>query len=768
MIKEVDILEEAKDNFLTYSSEVLTDRAIPSAEDGLLSAQRKILWTMEDYLKMNKGSKTKKCNAIVGSTLMTSYFHGDQSCYGVLCKMSQDYLMRYPLVIGQGSLGTQENNDMKASSRYTEAKPSVYTDLMMLDFKKNVVPLKETYNGEFMEPVVLPSLFPNSICNGKQAIGISMSHSSCCHNLTEVCNAIVAYIKNNNLTVDELLTIMPGPDFPLENTVINKNDIKYAFQTGHSKTSLKVRGKYKIKDNIITFITIPYRTYRNKIKEQIEKNIEEFDKILDDFNDESSLGQNKLVFKLKDGVNPEYALSKIFALTDLQTSISYNMNFIVDGTPKLCSMLDLIKYYVKHQINILLKATNYDKIKAEKRKHILEGIILIINNIDKAINIIKNSNNKTIAEENLIKEFNIDAIQAKAVLDIKLSRLTKLDKNDTIKEIEEKNRIINECTKIIEIKEYREKILINKIIELRDKYGDERRTELLQLEVPKTSKPNFIPKDIILGIDNHYNIKIIDSLTSFKTKRNKENYQYIIKTSTDKNLIVFMADGKTYKVDLKDIEKNLNAIAILSQSGKIIDILEETNKKYLMFVTKNGMLKKTSIEEYKNIRRNSTSAIKLKDGDEVRKIHYIDDEPIIIITENGQTIYFDTSTIKPVGRAAMGVIGIKLKDGDSVASFAVVENKEYILTVSTNGNAKKTLLSEYTIQNRGGVGIIGYKCSNGDKVADILNVNEKDTIIIYNEAKLIKISCSDVPTFGRNSQGNHIGKYGKITNINII
>ena len=224
-ITEVDIYDESKESFLTYASEVLTDRAIPSAEDGLLSAQRKILWTMEDFLKMSNKGKTKKCNAIVGSTLATSYFHGDQACYGVLCKMSQPYLMRYPLIQGQGSLGTQENNDMVASSRYTEAKPSKFADLMMENFKKNAVPLKETYNGEFYEPVILPGMFPNAICNGRQAIGISMSHSSMPHNLSEVCDGIIAYIRNKNITIDELMVYIQGPDFPIETVVINSKDI---------------------------------------------------------------------------------------------------------------------------------------------------------------------------------------------------------------------------------------------------------------------------------------------------------------------------------------------------------------------------------------------------------------------------------------------------------------------------------------------------------------------------------------------------------------
>jgi DNA gyrase subunit A len=420
-ITEIDILEESKDNFLTYAEEVLTDRAIPSAEDGLLSAQRKILWTMEDHLKMNSRSKTKKCNAIVGSTLATSYFHGDASCYGVLCKMSQDFLMRYPLIEGQGSLGTQESNDMVASSRYTEARPSKFADLMMNDFKKKVVPEKETYNNEYMEPIVLPAMFPNALCNGRQAIGISMAHNSQPNNLTEVCNAIIKYIQNDGLTIDELLEVMPGPDFPLAGTVINKKDIRAAFATGKSSVSLKVRGDYEIKDDEIIFTTIPYRTYRNKIKEQIEKNADELEKFIDDFNDESNLGKNKLIFHVKKGIAPEKALLKIFALTDLQTTVSYNMNYIVNGTPKLCSMIDLIKEYITHQTDVLLKATEFDKEKAEARKHVLEGLLVAIEDIDTAIELIKSSNDKNEAEQKLINHFKITSIQAKAILDMKLA-----------------------------------------------------------------------------------------------------------------------------------------------------------------------------------------------------------------------------------------------------------------------------------------------------------------------------------------------------------
>jgi DNA gyrase subunit A len=385
---------------------------------------------------MNNKSKTKKSASIVGSTLASSYFHGDASCYGALCKMAQPYLMRYPLIEGQGSLGTQEANGMQASSRYTEAKPSQYADLMMNDFKKNVVPTVETYNGEYMEPVVLPSIFPNAIVNGREAIGISMSHNSLPANLTEVCDGIVAFIKSSeNITLDELMSHIKGPDFPLGGTVINSRDIKEAYRTGHSKVSLKVRGDYEIKGQDIIFTSIPYRTYRNKIKEQITKNIDELDGVIEDFNDESSLGNNRLIFTVKKGVNPENAVNKLFAYTDLQTTLSYNMNFIVNGTPKLCSLIDLIKAYVNHQNNVMIKAAEFDKEKAEARAHILEGLLLAVDKIDEVIKIIKSSENKATAAQSLMSFLSIDEIQANAILDMKLARLTKINKQELVDEL---------------------------------------------------------------------------------------------------------------------------------------------------------------------------------------------------------------------------------------------------------------------------------------------------------------------------------------------
>ena len=770
LITEVDILDEARDNFLTYSSEVLSDRAIPSAEDGLLSAQRKILWTMEDYLKMDSKSKTKKCNAVVGSTLATSYYHGDAACYGVLCKMSQDFLMRYPLVQGQGSLGTQENNDMVASSRYTEAKPSIYTDLMMNDFKKGVVPLKETYNGEFMEPVVLPSLFPNAICNGRQAIGISMAHNSAPNNLTEVCNTAIAYIEGKINNVDDLLQYMPGPDFPLGGTVLNIKDVRKAFETGKSTVSLKIQGDYEIDGQTITFTTIPYRTYRNKIKEQIEKNIDTFDELLSDFDDESSIGSNKLVFHVKSGVSPNKVLNKLFLLTDLQTTLSYNMNFIVNGTPKLCSMIELINCYVKHQESILIKATEYDKDKAEARAHILEGLIAAVDKIDEVIELIKKSANRQEAKDKLIGFLSIDETQAVAILDMKIGRLTRIDKEELINELKEKQEIIAKCIDILTHQETRNSCLIKEIAELRDKYGDIRRTKLTNSEIPKNEKePTPVEiKDCMVIITNQNKVKRVD-IKNFKPQRRnsvgvKTNGDVVIfsqKTNTQDYLLVFTTRGKMYRILVDNIPEGTNTTSgvLLSTLIEMEDnecpvayttLNRDTDKKFIVFATKNGIVKKVPLEEYDKMKRNGVLAISLKDGDEVRDVIFTNQEEIVVATKGGHLIRFETAEMPISSRIAQGVKGINLNDGDEVIGVSAIIDEQFCIIVCKNALGKKIPTKEIPTQKRGGKGMNYSK----EPVAGIAFSNPADNLLISGNISSLVVSVDDISVSSRIAQGS--------------
>lgn len=769
-IKKIDILDETKDCFLIYSEEVLTDRAIPAAEDGLLSAQRKILWTMEDYLKMDSKSKTKKCNALVGSTLATSYFHGDSSCYGALCKMSQDYLMRYPLIIGQGSLGTQENNDMKASSRYTEAKPSIYADLMMQDFKKNVVPLKETYNGEFMEPIMLPSLFPNAICNGRQGIGVSMAHNSAPHNLTEVCNAAIALIEKGDLTIDEVLSYISGPDFPLGGTVLNIKDVRAAFASGKSNVSLKIQGDYEIDGQDIVFTSIPYRTYRNKIKEQIEKNIDVLSELIDDFDDESNIGQNKLVFHVKDGISVSKALNKLFLLTDLQSTLSYNMNYIVNGTPKLCSMVDLLHAYVNHQEDVLVNATTFDKEKAEARAHILEGLIAAVDKIDEVIALIKQSAGRADARIKLMDFLSVDEVQANAILDMKLGKLTRIDKEELVNELKEKKEFIAKCIEILTNKEVRNKVLISKITQLRDTYGDARRTKLLNTDIPKQEKEVVVvePKDCVVVVTKKNTIKRIDAKNFKAQKRNTTGVKtgdivlFSQKTNTQNTLMVFSSKGKMYRVLVDNIPEGTNAsngtpisTLIEFENGEkpmaFTTMTRDTDKKFIFFATKNGTIKKVPLDEYDKMKRTGIIAISFKDSDELVDVTFINQEQMLLVTKNGMTIRFGTAEMPISSRTAQGVKGMKLNDGDSViAALPIVDSADYLAVVSKNGLGKKMQIDELTLQNRGGKGLLCYK----GEIAGAEIIKESDNLLINGGKSSIVISGKDIPTLGRVSMGN--------------
>lgn len=770
LITEVDILDEAKDNFLTYAEEVLTDRAIPAAEDGLLSAQRKILWTMESYLKMDNKSKTKKCNAIIGSTLATSYFHGDIACYGVLRKMAQEFLMRYPLVTGQGQLGTQENNDMFSSSRYTEAKPSKFTDLMMNDFSKNVVPTKETYNGEFQEPVILPSLFPNAICNGRQAIGISMAHNSAPHNLTEVCNAAIALIEKGDLTIDEVLSYIPGPDFPLGGTVLNIKDVRAAFASGKSNISLKIQGDYEIDGQDIIFTSIPYRTYRNKIKEQIEKNIDVLSELIDDFDDESNIGQNKLVFHVKDGVSVSKALNKLFLLTDLQSTLSYNMNYIVNGTPKLCSMVDLLHAYVDHQEEVLVNATTFDKEKAEARAHILEGLIAAVDKIDEVIALIKQSAGRADARTKLMDFLSVDEVQANAILDMKLGKLTRIDKEELVNELKEKKEFIAKCIEILTNKEVRNKVLISKITQLRDTYGDARRTKLLNTDIPKQEKEVVVvePKDCVVVVTKKNTIKRIDAKNFKAQKRNTTGVKtgdivlFSQKTNTQDTLMVFSSKGKMYRVLVDNIPEGTNAsngtpisTLIEFENGEkpmaFTTMTRDTDKKFIFFATKNGTIKKVPLDEYDKMKRTGIIAISFKDGDELADVTFINQEQMLLVTKNGMAIRFGTAEMPISSRTAQGVKGMKLNDGDSViAALPIVDPVDYLAIVSKNGLGKKMQIDELTLQNRGGKGLLCYK----GEIAGAEIIKESDNLLINGDKSSIVISGKDIPTLGRISMGN--------------
>lgn len=772
LITEVDILDEAKENFLVYAEEVLTDRAIPAAEDGLLSVHRKILWTIEDVLKLTNKSKFKKSASIVGSTLASAYFHSDSSCYGALCKMAQPYLNRYPLVEGDGNLGTQEGNGMEAASRYTNSRPSKYADLMFNDFKKNVVPMKETYNGEYYEPVVLPAGFPNALVNGREAIGISLAHNSMPNNLSEVCEGIMAYLDNENITLDEMMKYIPGPDFPLGGVVINKSAIKEAYRTGHSAVSLKVRGDYEVSGQTITFTTIPYRTYRNKIKEQITKNVDELDKYIEDFHDLSNVGKNKLVFKVRKDVNPEAAVLKLFELTDLQTSLSYNMNFIVNGTPKLCSLIDLIKAYVVHQEEILICAANYDMEKALARIHILEGLLKAVDKINEVIELIKGSKDKSEANLKLRDFLIIDSTQAEAILDMKLARLTKINKQELVDELKEKRDLVEDCKRIIGEKLYRFQILKEKVLALKKDYGDARRTKLEELAVAKEEKEvaEIIPEDVVVTITRSGAAKRvpaknyrIQNVRGKGAKNSSETALSIISTNTIDYLLLFTNEGKMYRVAVDSIPVGTNAtkevpfssFSQIPASERVVAATSanrENNPKYVVFFTKNGLMKKTMLDEYAKTKKSTgIQAIKLAENDSIANVVLMDEEEVIVLTKKGMGIRYGTQSVAAIGRLTLGVKSIKLDEGDSViAGLPIMRQDSYVAILNEDGCGKKIKVDEFSYQNRGGKGVI----ASPKNIADAALIEDSDSVLIGGISSSICITTADIPTLNRPSIGN--------------
>ena len=694
--------------------------------------------------------------------------------------------MRYPLVTGQGQLGTQENNDMFSSSRYTEAKPSKFTDLMMNDFNKNVVPTKETYNGEFQEPIILPSLFPNAICNGRQAIGISMAHNSAPHNLTEVCNAAIALIEKGELTIDEVLSYIPGPDFPLGGTVLNIKDVRTAFASGKSNISLKIQGDYEIDGQDIVFTSIPYRTYRNKIKEQIEKNIDVLSELIDDFDDESNIGQNKLVFHVKDGVSVSKALNKLFLLTDLQSTLSYNMNYIVNGTPKLCSMVDLLHAYVDHQEEVLVNATTFDKEKAEARAHILEGLIAAVDKIDEVIALIKQSAGRADARIKLMDFLSVDEVQANAILDMKLGKLTRIDKEELVNELKEKKEFIAKCIEILTDKEVRNKVLISKITQLRDTYGDARRTKLLNTDIPKQEKEVVVvePKDCVVVVTKKNTIKRIDAKNFKAQKRNTTGVKtgdivlFSQKTNTQDTLMVFSSKGKMYRVLVDNIPEGTNAsngtpisTLIEFENGEkpmaFTTMTRDTDKKFIFFATKNGTIKKVPLDEYDKMKRTGIIAISFKDGDELADVTFINQEQMLLVTKNGMAIHFPTDEINPIGRVTAGVKAIKLDESDEVIAGLPINNKnDYLAIVTARGLGKKLSLEELPLQQRAGKGVIIYKTTDTSGV--IIGggmVDDSDNLLIVGKPKSICISTKDIPKLSRTSIGNIMLKNSLISSI---
>ena len=768
-----DLINELGTNFIEYAVAVNTDRSIPDARSGLKPVARRILWSAFESGHTFSKPHVKSAR-IVGDVMGKYHPHGDSSIYGAMTRLSQNWVMRYPLIDWHGNNGNIAG-DGAAHMRYTEARLSKITeDGMLQGIKKKNVDFIPNYSEDAEEPTTLPAIFPNLLCNPNSGIGVAMACSWAPHNLREVAKCIEGYIDGKEFE-------LPGPDFPTGGIIINKNDIPGIMKTGHG--SVKVRGKYNIEKNKIIFYEIPYGTTIEGLVEEIGKVAEEDIKDITDIRDESNKKGIRIVIECDKNINPEGIVKKLFVKTKLQTSFSYNQVALIDKTPTELNLEDCLKIYLKHNIECLIKEIKFDLKKAGDRLEIVNGLLIALEDIDNIIAKIKASENAAAARETLMSEYKMTEAQAKAVLDMKLAKLAKLEKVevqneklDLINKIQELNTLLNdENAQKIEIK--------NRLNEIVRKYGDDRRTELAQIEIQKEEKEieTVIPEDCVVIATQTGDIKRIPK-ASFKVQRRggkgvKSKDGAIltaISTNTIDNLLIFTTAGKMYKLLVDNIPVgtnsargiSINSLINLDSTEQVVAITSldrQTDAKYVVFIMKNGLIKKTALEEYKSIKRAAgVQAIKIAEGNSIAKVTFLKDEELILITKLGMAIRFKSSEISAVGRVAMGVKGITLKENDEVvAALPVHKTTDKIAIIDITGKGKKFNLDELTVQGRGGKGVIVSKV----EVAGAAMVDDEDSLLLLGQTTNICVAATEIPLLGRISQGNIIGKGMNVVSI---
>lgn len=780
------ITDEVEQSMLDYGMSIITDRALPSAEDGLKPVNRRILYDMFDKGYMNN-KKFVKCAQPVGDTMGRFHPHGDSSIYGALAWMSQEWNMRYPLIAWHGNNGSRDG-DEPAAYRYTECKLSKIGEEMLADIKKNTVDWQNAYTDEEQEPVYLPGRIPNLIVNGTSGIAWAMACSFAPHNLTEIMNAAIHVLENPNCEVKELLNFIQGPDFPTGGLVVNKDELPAAYLTGKGRA--RIRGEYKIesdkKGDSIVFTSIPYKVSKEVLVVKIDELCNEGKLTgISAIRDESNKDGVRFVIELEKGVSAEPIVAKLFKNTPLENTYSFNQVALIDKKPVLVNMKQLIETYIEHQKDVLLRKTQFDLDKIKARIHILEGLLIALEDIDNVITLIKKSESAAAAKTNLMSKYNLSEAQAKAILDMKLSRLARLEKI----EIEnEKNEKVLESKRLEGVLKNPTPELKKDFEDVRDTYGDARRTTITQVAVTKEEKEiEFVePEKCVVVMTEGGLIKRVPT-TSFRTqKRNGKGVKTqdditsaVIRTNTIDSLMIFTNKGRMYRLLVDEIPvgtnatkgqsiKSLVAMEKDEEASIIYSIYRDTDAKYVLFVTKNGMVKKTTLDEYvKTKKKTGIAAISLKDGDELAAVSLVKDEPLVILTGKGMAIKFNSMDISATSRATSGVKGITLNEEDYVVTALPVRNASDSLAVFVEtGLGKKISLDEFVTQKRGGKGIIAYKTS--DKTGDVTSaalISDEDNLLVCGLASSICVSATEIPLASRVSIGNQILKGTKLLSV---
>ena len=779
-LREVDIVSEMRKSFLDYSMSVIVDRALPDVRDGLKPVHRRILHSMNE-LGIIASKPYKKSARIVGEVIGKYHPHGDTAVYDAMVRMAQDFNYRYPLVQGHGNFGSMDG-DSAAAMRYTEARMSKIAMEMMREINKDTIDFVPNYDGEEKEPKVLPARFPNLLVNGAIGIAVGMATNIPPHNLRETIDATIAIMDNPEISVIELMdNYIKGPDFPTGAVILGRSGIRQAFETGRG--SIIVRSKYHIEEmaggkNRIDVTEVPYQVYKENLIKKIadlvkEKTIEGITYL----NDESNREGVRVVIELRKDVQPDVMMNQLFRLTSLQTSFGINMLALANGEPKQMGIKEILTHYINHQIEVIERRTRFDLKKAEARAHILEGLRIALDNIDEIISIIRSSKTDAIAREAMIERFNLSVIQANAILDMQMKRLTGLERDKIENEYAALQVTIADLKDIL-ANHYRViQIIKDELLEIRERFGDDRRSEISDAEGAMEDEDLIPVEDIVITMTTNGYIKRMPIDTYRIQNRggrgvkgmsvNEDDVVDMLLTmSTHDYLMLFTNKGKVYRMKAYRIpnatrtSKGLPVVNLLQldkdeKVQALVPVDKEGNSKYLVFATKNGVVKRTSVDEFELIRTNGKIAISLRENDELIAVkETCGDDEILIAGSNGKAVRFHEDQIRPMGRSASGVRGFNT-DGGIVVGMATSREGTQLLSVSENGYGKRTPIEDYRMTSRGtkGVKTMNLTDKTGSLVA-VRSVNgEEDLMIITSGGVIIRISVSDISLYSRNAQG---------------
>ncbi len=795
---DINISDEMRTSFLSYAMSVIVSRALPDVRDGLKPVHRRILYGMEE-LGVQPEKSYKKSARIVGDVMGKYHPHGDSAIYDAMVRLAQPFSSRYPLVNGHGNFGSIDG-DGAAAMRYTEAKMAKIAAEMLADIKKNTIDYQDNYDGSESEPVVLPSKFPNLLVNGATGIAVGMATNIPPHNLNEVVDGLLLLLENPDATLDEIMEKIPGPDFPTGGILIGKTGLREAYENGNG--SIKIRSKATISETktgkqMITVTEIPYQVNKTRLLERIaelakEKRLEG----ITDLRDESNRNGIKIIIELRKDVSAEVTLNNLYKYTPLQTSYGINMLALVDNKPVVLGIKQALSHYLDHQFEVLVRKTAYDLKKAEERKHILDGLIIALNNIDAIIDIIRSAYDD--AEEKIKTQFKLSAEQTKAILEMRLRRLSGLEREKIESELNDLALSIDEYQAILTDTDKQKEVIQDELRELQKTFGDDRRTEIsLAIDLDIEDEDLIPVEDVMIVITQAGYTKRMPvdlartqnrggvGVTGLKTN-DDDVLEHIIMTSTHDYLLFFTNKGRVYKLKGYKIpsygrnSKGLPLVNILNfeegetlQSVSTIDDFD--NEEFLFFVTKKGRVKRTAINAYRNIRTSGIRAIELKEDDELLAVrHTTGDQDLILGASNGKAIRFSETDVRVMGRTASGVLGMRLNPDDEVIGAAqIVDESQTILVVSQKGYGKRSRAELYRQQKRGGRGVKTLQVTdkNGPLVKLRSVNNDDDLVLVSGKGMMIRIPIVQISESGRATQGVRLMRMQKnqqIVNIAIV